>query len=63
MGSVKQPAIPKRARRTAKLDIRALPAALARWRRAAEGAGVSLTEWVEHHLDRACEAKQDEERK
>ena len=61
MGSVKQSTIPKRARRTAKLDIRALPAALARWRHAAAAAGVSLTEWVEHHLDRACGAAQDQE--
>lgn len=61
MDSVKQSTTPKRARRTAKLDIRTLPATLARWRHAAAVAGVSLTEWVEHHLERACGVVQDQE--
>lgn len=48
--------VEKRARRTAKLDIRTLPTTLDDWRRAARRAGVSLTEWVEHHLNCACGA-------
>lgn len=40
--------------RSAHLHIKTLPATLERWRAAAELEGVSLTAWIEQHLERAA---------